>query len=387
MVKTAQLVTIDDVADGVASLSVDDWFRPRRPLLLVDLDQAEVCTQEQVDRAFAALRGPRGVLVGVRTRPAAPLLEGPAVRLLDLMATTVVPDSPAPEPLSMSSPHPGKGPRTCLVPVSDPEREARRMWELAYRHPFAALAIDSQIRVGASSSVHDALVAESFTMSMLVSSDDYRQWHREDAAQRLQPAGEAPVHVSREGAITHIVLGWPAKGASPRSFPDRGLVNALLAEADGDGDGPIVLSASGPDFCAGSYGEGGQTAADPAGAHLMRLLASLGTAAYRVHDRLRVEVTGRCVGRGLGVTAFGWHIRASADSTFVLPQISMAMLPGAGASVSITRRIGRWRTAYLALSGAAIGAATALDWGLVDEVVGPALPQVADRGSATRVLH
>jgi len=36
--------------------------------------------------------------------------------------------------------------------------------------------------------------------------------------------------------------------------------------------------------------------------------------------------------------------------------------------VSITRRIGRWRTAYLVLSGVFVDPATALDWGLVDAV-------------------
>ncbi len=39
-------------------------------------------------------------------------------------------------------------------------------------------------------------------------------------------------------------------------------------------------------------------------------------------------------------------------------------------TVSIARRIGRWRTAYLALSGLPIDVPTALDWGLVDEIAG-----------------
>jgi enoyl-CoA hydratase/carnithine racemase len=46
----------------------------------------------------------------------------------------------------------------------------------------------------------------------------------------------------------------------------------------------------------------------------------------------------------------------------------MGLIPGAGGTVSITRRIGRWRTAYLALSGLPIDAPTALNWGLVDEI-------------------
>ena len=41
----------------------------------------------------------------------------------------------------------------------------------------------------------------------------------------------------------------------------------------------------------------------------------------------------------------------------------------AGGTASLPERIGRQRTAWLALSGCRIDARTALDWGLVDEVV------------------
>jgi enoyl-CoA hydratase/carnithine racemase len=51
-----------------------------------------------------------------------------------------------------------------------------------------------------------------------------------------------------------------------------------------------------------------------------------------------------------------------------LPELALGLIPGAGGTVSITRRIGRWRTAYLVLSGVTIDAATALGWGLVDEL-------------------
>ena len=44
----------------------------------------------------------------------------------------------------------------------------------------------------------------------------------------------------------------------------------------------------------------------------------------------------------------------------------MGLIPGAGGTASIPRRIGRHRAAYMAISGAPIDLATALDWGLVD---------------------
>jgi len=46
--------------------------------------------------------------------------------------------------------------------------------------------------------------------------------------------------------------------------------------------------------------------------------------------------------------------------------LGLGLIPGAGGTVSVTRRIGRWRTAYLVLSGHTVGADTARAWGLVD---------------------
>ena len=47
---------------------------------------------------------------------------------------------------------------------------------------------------------------------------------------------------------------------------------------------------------------------------------------------------------------------AAEGSTFRLPETAMGLIPGAGGTVSIPRRIGRWRTLYLALSGRALAA-------------------------------
>jgi enoyl-CoA hydratase/carnithine racemase len=46
----------------------------------------------------------------------------------------------------------------------------------------------------------------------------------------------------------------------------------------------------------------------------------------------------------------------------------MGLVPGAGGTASIARRIGRHRACYMALSGADIDAGTALRWGLIDQV-------------------
>ena len=53
---------------------------------------------------------------------------------------------------------------------------------------------------------------------------------------------------------------------------------------------------------------------------------------------------------------------------FQLPEVGLGLVPGAGGTVSLPRRIGRQRTAWLALVGRRLAAEEALAWGLVDEV-------------------
>jgi enoyl-CoA hydratase len=83
---------------------------------------------------------------------------------------------------------------------------------------------------------------------------------------------------------------------------------------------------------------------------------------------MTVEVHGACIGAGVELPSFAGHVVAAPDAFFQLPELSMGLVPGAGGTVSLTRRIGRYRTAYLALSGARIDAPTAARWGLVDAV-------------------
>jgi enoyl-CoA hydratase/carnithine racemase len=69
------------------------------------------------------------------------------------------------------------------------------------------------------------------------------------------------------------------------------------------------------------------------------------------------------------MAAWANRFTAAPDAWFQLPELAMGVLPGAGGCVSLTRRLGRRRTALLILSGKRITARTALGWGLVDRIV------------------
>ena len=110
---------------------------------------------------------------------------------------------------------------------------------------------------------------------------------------------------------------------------------------------------------------------DPASGHLIRLSRSLGLAVHQVADRVTAHVHGACAGSGIELPAFAGTIVAAPDSRFSLPEVQLGLIPGAGGTVSLPRRIGRHRTLWLALTGRVVGADTALAWGLVDRIERP----------------
>ena len=67
-------------------------------------------------------------------------------------------------------------------------------------------------------------------------------------------------------------------------------------------------------------------------------------------------VHGACMGSGIELAAFTDWVVAAPDTQIALPEIGLGLVPGAGGTVSLTHRIGRLRTAWLAFSGQAIDA-------------------------------
>ena len=93
-----------------------------------------------------------------------------------------------------------------------------------------------------------------------------------------------------------------------------------------------------------------------------------GLALDRLRKRARAHVHGRCIGAGVEVPAFAGDVWADPETTFELPELGLGLIPGAGGTVSLPRRIGAQRTAWMALTGRPIDATTALDWGLIDHI-------------------
>lgn len=230
-----------------------------------------------------------------------------------------------------------------------------------------ALTLVWLLRLGEQTPIVQALAAESAAYSTLLAGPDHHAW----LGTRRPPRDAGPlerVRTTRDGDRLQVTLARPSR----RNAVDSAMRDALLQALDvaiWDHCLRVLIDAEGPSFCAGGDLDEFGSAPDPATAHVVRVAAGLGRILHVLRDRTTVRVHGSCIGAGVELPAFAGHVVATADSRFQLPEIGMGLIPGAGGTVSIPRRISRARTAWLAVTGAVIDALTALSWGLVDEIV------------------
>lgn len=257
---------------------------------------------------------------------------------------------------------------TCDVRVGD-ETELSGLLGGFADSPLAAVCFAQRLRSASSQSIPVGLVSESFVYSTLQAGPEFAHWRssRRPAKQRKPSAGRA-CRVERDRNCLEIYLSRPEKhNAFSREMRDA-LCEALqLALADVSIE-EVVLRGEGPSFCSGGDLEEFGSMPDPAQAHAIRTMRSPALLISQLSGRIRTEVHGACMGAGAELPAFTDRIVAEQNAFFALPEIALGLIPGAGGTVSLPRRIGRQRTAWLGLSGARIDAQTALDWGLIDEV-------------------
>jgi enoyl-CoA hydratase/carnithine racemase len=235
--------------------------------------------------------------------------------------------------------------------------------------PLAAAALVQVLRAGEGSPIEAGLVLESLAYSTLQAGPEFAAWRRSREAPRLRPPPKGPaVRASREGDLLRVTLARPEKRNAFSGEMRDGLVEALRVAACDPGIREVVLDGEGPAFCSGGDLDEFGTLPDPATAHLVRTTRSAARLLAALAGRVRAELHGACVGAGVELPAFAARVVARADASFWLPELALGLVPGAGGTVSLPRRIGRQRTAWLALSGRPIDAPTALAWGLVDEL-------------------
>ncbi|GAA3527259.1 enoyl-CoA hydratase/isomerase family protein [Amycolatopsis ultiminotia] len=347
-----RLIDPVELARGGAAPMLDEAGRIREPLVFVDLD----CGADLADIARAAAVAATGerVLVGVAAR------HPPRSGMRQLVAeldVSLVPGGAAETPARE------------LVGVADPIAEATAMSALAMANPQAVTVLAGLLRWSGRLSVPAGLDAESLAYSTLLGGAEFRRWLDRRGRRPRPPRAEAdPVLAHRDGALLRITLNRPERrNAYGREVRD-GLVEALRIAVHDPTVEHILLDGSGRSFSSGGDLDEFGTAPDTATAHFVRTRAGAGHLLHRLADRVEARLHGPCVGAGIELPGFAGRVTATPDATFRLPEIAMGLIPGAGGTVSIPRRIGRWRTFYLSVAGLPLGAQDALAWGLVDSL-------------------
>jgi enoyl-CoA hydratase/carnithine racemase len=165
-----------------------------------------------------------------------------------------------------------------------------------------------------------------------------------------------------------ITLCRPAKHNAFNTAMRDQLHEALLLVASDPTIVKVVIEGAGPSFCSGGDLDEFGSFPDPATAHVTRLTRSAGRLISSMAAKVEARLHGACMGAGIELPAFAARVVADPGTVISLPEIGLGLIPGAGGTVSLPRRIGRQRTCELALSQARIDAAAALAWGLVDEI-------------------
>jgi hypothetical protein len=255
----------------------------------------------------------------------------------------------------------------CDVTVDEDDAALDRITKNVTDHPITATALALLLRGQHHLSVGEGLVAESAAYSVLQSGPEFAAW-RGAHPSRVDKDAAPRVRVTREGDVLSITLARPDRlNALDAAMRDE-LVEALTLAATATDIARVELRGEGRAFCAGGDLDEFGSRSDPATAHLIRLERSVGRAIFGLNKPTVTYLHGASVGSGIELAAFADWVVAAADTQIALPEIGLGLVPGAGGTVSLTRRIGRLRTAWLAFSGSTIDAATARTWGLVDEL-------------------
>jgi enoyl-CoA hydratase/carnithine racemase len=344
--------------------------QPVNPLITVDLDRWREARPGSVRQAARLVAGALPITVGVLTgRP-----PGAGLEPLITAATLTLATEAAPWEDGWPA-----GAQRAIIPIDDipgapdrdeagPEPAVERVREAVLRSPRAAIACGQLVRQTAVLGTSEGLAAEATAYSLLLGGAEFRRWLGQRGPARPRTAAAEPVLVRRDGARLSIAFNVPERRNAFSAAVREGLLDAvLLAEADETIES-VELSGAGPAFCSGGDLDEFGTATDLVAACLVRL----SRAPWRVIDRIASKVTvrahGACVGAGAEIAAYAGRVVATPDAFVARPEVRMGLVPGAGGSVSVVRRIGRHRAAWLMLTGERLSAATALRWGLVDEV-------------------
>jgi enoyl-CoA hydratase/carnithine racemase len=250
------------------------------------------------------------------------------------------------------------------VVVADPAPLLRTVEQF----PLASVTLVQVLRATMQLDLDAALAGESAAYSLLQAGPEFARWLATRDSRGVQDADGNVVEVARDETTLSIRLSRPDKHNALNTAMRDQLYEALVLAASDQTIGRVVIEGAGRSFCSGGDLDEFGSFPDPATAHVTRLARSSGRLIAAIAGKVEVRLHGHCMGAGIELPAFASRVVADPDTVIALPEIGLGLIPGAGGTVSLPRRIGRQRTCELALTQSRVDASTALSWGLVDEI-------------------
>jgi enoyl-CoA hydratase/carnithine racemase len=176
------------------------------------------------------------------------------------------------------------------------------------------------------------------------------------------------IQVAHDGGVTHIAMNRPERRNALSEAHMGELIEAIRSAGERRETRAVILSGNGPAFCAG---------------HDLREMLDRDLATYRrLFDRcvelmsgiqaiaqpVIAQVHGIATAAGCQLAATCDFVVASDDARFATPGVNIGLFCTTP-MVALTRAIGRKRAMQMLMTGEAIDARTAAEWGLVNRVV------------------
>lgn len=180
------------------------------------------------------------------------------------------------------------------------------------------------------------------------------------------PGGDVgePVVITREGPVLTVTLDQPER-RNPLSLATLGALHSAVHD---DHAAVIVISANGPAFSAG-HDLREMSDRDPEFYdELFRACSDLMMAIHHLPQPVIASVQGIATAAGCQLVAACDLAIASETARFATPGVRVGLFCTTP-MVEVARAVGRKRAMQMLLTGEPIDAATAADWGLVNEVV------------------
>lgn len=186
----------------------------------------------------------------------------------------------------------------------------------------------------------------------------------------------------KDGPILLLTLNRPEKRNALSAALRHALLDALAADRDDPGTRVVVLRGAGDKaFAAGADIE--ELAARTTFEQRRFISPPHIYSAVASHPKpVLAAINGHALGAGLEL-AMACDLRVCAPGAKLgQPEINLGILPGGGGTQRLPRLVGVGRASRMVLTGEPIDAATALAWGLVDDVADDAVARAKELARA-----